>query len=421
VWPGTAITGFPPGIVIGGAIHDADPVAMQAQADVTNAYNVLAGLPMTQDLTGQDLGGLTLLPGVYHFATSAQLTGTLTLNTQGNPDSVFVFQIGTTLTTASNSTVATINGPDDCHIYWQIGSSATLGTGTHFQGNILASASITLTTGATILSGRALAQNGAVTLDSIHAVAGCTCLLTATSIDCNGNGVPDECDLPGLFPEFITCIDSPIATVGVPLVFQVCANAGTGGTITMTVLGLPAGATLSVPLPAIGASICTTFSWTPTASQATVVPGDAVVLEFFATDANGCSVLCKMRILVVQSFLLLSPGSGNGQFMLMGHMYNSQLGRLRLGLPVDADSNPSFSYNALPSHYFAQVVMYNPIQFPQQPERWSYPMEFIKDPATSTMHSVNHGTTNGIDLSVNTFIDVNGQVRVNFPFKVKGM
>ena len=119
VWPGSAITGFPPGLVTGGTIHTTDAVAMQAQSDVTTAYNVLAGMTPTQDLTGQDLGGLTLTPGVYSYTTSAQLTGTLTLNTLGNPNSLFVFQIASTLTTASNSSVATINGPDNCNIFWQ--------------------------------------------------------------------------------------------------------------------------------------------------------------------------------------------------------------------------------------------------------------------------------------------------------------
>ena len=119
-------------------------------------------------LTGQDLGGLTLSPGVYFFATSAQLTGTLTLDNLGDPLAEFVFQIGTTLTTASNSSVVTINGGalPGSTVFWQVGSSATLGTNTAFEGHILALTSITLTTGATILDGSALARNGAVTLDT---------------------------------------------------------------------------------------------------------------------------------------------------------------------------------------------------------------------------------------------------------------
>ncbi|MEX0744440.1 MAG: ice-binding family protein [Phycisphaeraceae bacterium] len=167
VSPGSAITGFPPGIVTPpGAVHAADAVAAQAQSDVTIAFNDLAGRASNFNLTGQDLGGLTLIPGVYTFSSSAQLTGTLTLDAQGNPDAEFVFQIGSTITTASNASVLVINGADPCDVYWQVGSSATLGTTTVFAGNILALTSITLNTGASIASGRALARNGAVTLDT---------------------------------------------------------------------------------------------------------------------------------------------------------------------------------------------------------------------------------------------------------------
>jgi LPXTG-site transpeptidase (sortase) family protein len=171
VSPGTAVTGFPPGFVIApGIIYDgtANAVAAQAQHDVTTAYTDLKGQSCDSVLTGVDLGGLTLTPGVYCFSSSAELTGTLTLDAQGDPNSVFVFQIGSALTTASNSSVRIINGGSTtaCNVFWQIGSSATLGTTTAFQGNILALTSITLNTGADILTGRALARNGAVTMDT---------------------------------------------------------------------------------------------------------------------------------------------------------------------------------------------------------------------------------------------------------------
>jgi uncharacterized repeat protein (TIGR01451 family) len=167
VWPGLAITGFPPGIVNApGAIHAGDGVALQAQSDLVAAYLDAEGrTPVTQDLTGQDLGGLTLTPGYYHFDTSAQLTGTLTLDAQGDPEAVFIFQIGSTLTTASNSSVNLINGARFCRVFWQVGSSATLGTTTDFYGHILALTSITANNGATV-TGQLMARNGAVTLDS---------------------------------------------------------------------------------------------------------------------------------------------------------------------------------------------------------------------------------------------------------------
>jgi Ice-binding-like/PEP-CTERM motif len=172
VSPGSAVTGFPPGIVKGGTTHAGDAAAAQAQLDLTTAYNTAMGLFPTSTLTGQDLGGLVLNPGVYFFASSAQLTGQLTLNNNGNPNAVFVFQIGSTLTTASSSSVIFTNGPDK-NVYWQVGSSATLGTTTKFQGNILALTSITLNTGASIGCGSALARNGAVTLDSNVIGGGC--------------------------------------------------------------------------------------------------------------------------------------------------------------------------------------------------------------------------------------------------------
>ncbi len=183
VSPGTAITGFPPGTVTG-TIHAGNAVAAQAQSDATVAYNNLAGQACNTNLTGQDLGGLTLTPGVYCFDTSAFLTGTLTLDAQGNPSAVFIFQMGSTLTTASNSSVVLINGAVFCNVFFQVGSSATLGTGTSFQGNILALASITLTTGVT-LNGRAIALTEAVTLDS-NAISIEACSPTAASASIGG-------------------------------------------------------------------------------------------------------------------------------------------------------------------------------------------------------------------------------------------
>ncbi len=164
VSPGSALT-TTNGLIITGGTHVADAVARQAQVDATNAYNTFAALPFTSNLTGMDLGGMTLTPGVYFFASSAQLTGNLFLNFLGNADSRFVFQIGSTLTTASASSITGIDGLFGPNVFFQVGSSATLGTTTAFRGSILANASATLKTGATITCGRAIALNGAVTLD----------------------------------------------------------------------------------------------------------------------------------------------------------------------------------------------------------------------------------------------------------------
>ena len=163
VSPGTSITGFPPGVVTGTIYSGAGSLAGTAQTATVNAYNILAAEATTTNLTGQDLGGLTLTPGVYTFNSSAQLTGNLILNPLGNPNATFVFQTGTTITTATGATVTILGGVSDPNVFWQIGSSATLGTGTAFEGNILALQSITLDPSATISTGRALAINGAVT------------------------------------------------------------------------------------------------------------------------------------------------------------------------------------------------------------------------------------------------------------------
>ena len=169
LYPGTSYTGSAT-VTQTGTVHLTDGVAMQAQIDNTTAYNALKNLLPTTVLTGTDLGGLILTSGVYFFASSAQLTGTLTLDAEGDDNPFWVFQIGSTLTTASASAVTIINAGADGStaggLFWQVGSSATLGTSTDFEGSILALTSITLNTTATIHNGRALAQTGAVTMDT---------------------------------------------------------------------------------------------------------------------------------------------------------------------------------------------------------------------------------------------------------------
>jgi hypothetical protein len=162
VSPGTAVTGFGPGVVTGGSIHAGDAVAAQAQLDLTTAYNNAAGR-VNPTAVPADIGGMVIPPGLYKAPVSLAITGNVTLDGRNNPNSVFIFQMASTLTTAVNSSVTLINMVNACNVFWQVGSSATLKTASAFNGNILAQASISLGTGATV-SGRLLARTGAVTL-----------------------------------------------------------------------------------------------------------------------------------------------------------------------------------------------------------------------------------------------------------------
>lgn len=253
--PDTAVSGFPPGIH-SGTLHVADANALGAQNDLVTAYDVAAGQPFDTDLSGQDLGGMTLAPGVHRFASSAQLTGTLTLDAQGNPAAVFIIQIGSTLTTASNSVVQVINGGSGCNVFWQVGSSATLGTTTSFVGNILALTSITLNTGANV-AGRLLARNGAVTLDS-----------NTVSV-CGGAGI--SCPTLALTPATLAA-----STLGAAYSQPLTATGGVAPYLYVVTAGeLPAGLSLS-STGLLGGTPNDTGSFAFTVQ---------------ATDANGCSVV----------------------------------------------------------------------------------------------------------------------------------
>ena len=168
----SSVTGFsfstPPGTgIVTGTPHFADAVALNAKTDARTAYNMAASRPCTTTISG-DLGGRTLPPGVYCSGSTMGLTGTLTLDAQGDSNAVFIFQVGSSLTTASASQVLMINsgqGGQSCNIFWQIGRSETMGTGSSFLGNVLADQSVTMTTGASS-TGRMIALVAAVTLDA---------------------------------------------------------------------------------------------------------------------------------------------------------------------------------------------------------------------------------------------------------------
>lgn len=162
--PGTSVTGFPPGVVVG-TVHAADGVAAQAKLDLGTAYNDAASRPTTATVP-VELGGTTKTPGVYASAAGTfGITGTLTLDAQGDPNAVFIFKAASTLITASASNVVLVNGARSAEVFWLVGSSATLGTYSVLRGNVMALASITVTTGV-LVDGRTMARTAAVTLDT---------------------------------------------------------------------------------------------------------------------------------------------------------------------------------------------------------------------------------------------------------------
>lgn len=190
LYPGTSVTGFPPGVVLATGNTDiANAAAQQAQADLTFGFNDGASRALTGSVPA-DLAGQTLSSGVY--ATSGKgslsLNGTVVLDAGGNSDAVFIFQTDSSLTTGSGSAVVLANGAQACRVHWIVGSSATLGTGTSFVGSILAQESITVTTGASV-RGRALARTGAVTLDS-SAFTPASCRPPRSGSTTTGTGIP---------------------------------------------------------------------------------------------------------------------------------------------------------------------------------------------------------------------------------------
>ncbi|MDQ2912631.1 MAG: ice-binding family protein [Chloroflexota bacterium] len=197
IHPASSIIGFPPGI-IGGTVHAGDAAALQAKSDLTVAYLDAASRPVTANYAA--LGGLTLVGGVYNSGSAVlDLTGTLTLNGQNDPNSVWVFQAQSSLVTASTSSVVFINGGSPCNVFWQVTSSASLGSGSSFVGTILALTSITLANGVTV-QGRALARNGDVTLINDR-------FITSTC-----NAAPPVVTPPGTRPPFTV---APSATPAV--------------------------------------------------------------------------------------------------------------------------------------------------------------------------------------------------------------
>ena len=257
--PGTAVVGFPPGVITNGVFHAANAVALQAQADTTTAYNDAAGRVSTATISA-DLGGQTLVSGVYSGGALG-LTGTLTLNGQGNPNAVFIFQAASTLITASSSSVVLINEADPCNVFWQVGSSATLGTSSTFVGTIFALTSITAANRANV-EGRLLARNGAVTLDRN----------VITVPVCNGGTTPTTTT---------TTIAGATTTTT-----TIAGTPGATASTTTTIAGAPGATTTTAP-GTPGAAAATTTTSPGSATTGVLTTTTAPNTDLATTGING--------------------------------------------------------------------------------------------------------------------------------------
>jgi hypothetical protein len=261
--PGSSVTGFPPGTLIG-VQHISDAVSLQAQNDLTTAYNDAAvRTPVTTVAT--ELGGTTLTSGVYNSASGTfGITGTLTLDGQNDPNAVWVFQMESTLITASSSHVVFVRGAQACNVFWQVGSSATLGTYSSFAGNILALTSITVTTGV-VIEGRTLARNAAVTLDT-DTITAAVCASVPCIPDQQVSLVPDNPAFPG--PQTTQIVVPVHGSTNVPTVSFTpgCYDCGDSTCVPLTSWALGAwtfnpatasyAATLTAPDTALGCCLC---------------------------------------------------------------------------------------------------------------------------------------------------------------------
>ncbi|MDH2902700.1 MAG: ice-binding family protein [Actinomycetota bacterium] len=270
--PGTAITGFPPGLQSSGVTQVSNAPVGIAQSDLTAAYLDAASRTPFSTVSG-DLGGSTLVSGVYQSASSLSLTGTVTLNGGGDPSAVFIFQSASTFTAATGSQVLLENGAQACNVFWQVGSSATLGTSSRFSGSLMALTSITLNTGAQV-SGRVLARNGAVTLDG-NSITVPTCALAVS-----------------------TTTVAPTTTTVAPTTTTVAPTTTTTVAPTTTTTVAPTTTTTAVVSSATTVPVTTTSTTTPvttttaaptTTTSTTVVPSGPPATGFGGTAGHRSS------------------------------------------------------------------------------------------------------------------------------------
>jgi hypothetical protein len=319
VSPGTAVTGFPPGTVTGGTIHANDAAAVSAHADAITAYDALAaetcGTNLSGSILGTSAGAVTLTPGVYCFvATSAQLTGTLTLNGPG----VYVFQVGTTLTTASASSVVLANGATAENVFWQVGTSATLGANTALVGSILADISDTVTAGSSV-AGRVFALNGAVTLDRNAITESAPAVGRWEIVHMSGDSAAQTALFPGSFSVFL--LSGGTAYTYATIANSTCVIDEQAFNVVPTWVGL-GGNNVQITIAVDNLGAAPNFSFIYTGTYAfTPIPGDSSVsiptitgTYFPVGDASACSIATAMTPgTFIATFLpTISSGSASG-------------------------------------------------------------------------------------------------------------
>lgn len=353
--PGSAVTGFPPGSVINGTQYAAGTpsaaAALQAQSDLTTAYNQAAGETPTASVS-TDLGGQTLVPGVY-AGGALSLTGTVTLDAENNPNAVFVFQAASTLITASASRVSLVGGAQACNVFWQVTSSATLGTGSSFVGSVMALTSITVDTGTTV-AGRVLARNGEVSLDT-DTITTPTC--TSSSTVASPTTTPPTTSPPTTTPPSTSSPTTTPPTTSSPVVASPVVRAPVRITTSPSQRSVILGASVTDEAHAIG----TVAGGVPTGSMRFYECGPA---SSSCTSASGTGIAPAERLkngfARSPSFVPKAVGSycfATRYISLDDHYRgSSQAGRTTNGECFTVSARPKLT-TAPPAHHGTPIVV----------------------------------------------------------------
>ena len=348
VSPGSAVTGFPPGTVIGGTIHSDDARATSAQADAFTAYNVLAaetcGTNLSGSILGTSAGAVILSPGVYCFGSSAQLTGTLTLSGKG----VYVFQVGTTLTTASASSVILANGATVGDVFWQVGTSATLGVNTIFVGSILANVSDTVTGGSSV-AGRIFALTGAVTLDTNAITEPDPAVGRWEIVHTSGDSSAQTALYPGGFSTFLNADGTGYTYGTVPN--SICVIDAENFNVVPTWVSLGGSSyQITITVNNLGLGPNFSFIYTGTYNAVTPVPGDtsymipAISGTYYATgDVSACSLTTQSSPGNFVATFLPTISSGSASGALDNFTADN-------GLPFDSTVTTTITFSAPPAN-----------------------------------------------------------------------